>query len=119
MYYTDEKLDKIEDYLEDTLPHGSGIDAKWEFDYQKNGAILAICSYHCMDNHGYYCGWQDFKVKFAAGEPLVDFTLHFTGGDYLSRKNMLRDYLEDTLRYSISIGYCPTIESIIGGGIKC
>jgi hypothetical protein len=48
--------------LVDILPHGSGIDAEWQIEQLRNGNVVANCSYHGMDEHGYYDGWQDFKI---------------------------------------------------------
>ena len=48
--------------LVDILPHGSGIDAKWQIDQLRNGNVVATCSYHGIDEYGYYDGWQDFKI---------------------------------------------------------
>lgn len=48
--------------LVDMLPHGSGIDAKWDISQLVNHNVVCSCSYHGMDAHGYYDGWQDFKI---------------------------------------------------------
>jgi len=49
----------------DVLPHGSGIDGSWTIRRQKNGKVRCYCSYHGMDENGYYDGWQDFYVVLA------------------------------------------------------
>ena len=51
-----------EDKLLSLLPHGSGIDADWTVETHRNGNVTAYCSYHLMHEHGYYDGWQNFKV---------------------------------------------------------
>ena len=57
-------LDTIDDKdIIDALPHGSGIDASWNVSRYDNGNVLAECSYHGMDQNGYYDGWQDFNVR--------------------------------------------------------
>ena len=83
--------------LRGTLPHGSGIDCDWEID-DKGDKLIASNSYHCMDDVGFYDGWADFTLHIPKSKPL-DFKLHFNGqvAQYLNRKYMLRDYLEDTI----------------------
>ncbi len=44
------------------LPHGSGIDTTWYFETHKNGNVTAHCSFHLMNDAGYY-GWQNFRVR--------------------------------------------------------
>lgn len=123
--------DITESQLIEALPHGSGIDCSWQFEFWgmeswENNRKRIVCenSFHLMDEHGFYGGWQDFRVvifecrtdKF---NPLrgpmegkaqvlqrkgdIDFRVEFPGG--LSRKNLaygLRDYLEETIHYSLS-----------------
>ncbi len=103
--------------LIDILPHGSGIDCDWTFYRQKNGSILCRNSYHLMDKHGSYCGWQDFTVKLFVHAtrvvqklcgPLegkaqilydvgdVDFILQFNGfRKYQATSSVLRTSLEE------------------------
>lgn len=78
--------------------HGSGIDKDWVLDATTQG-IWMRNSFHCMDQHGSYCGWADFSYFFPWNEKLVEFDLRFHGpaSHYLNRKCMLRDYLEDSL----------------------
>lgn len=94
---------ELSNYLDNVLPHGSGINCNWEFDYQRNGKVIARNSYHCMDEDGYYCGYADFTLKFSMHEALTDFELEFNGKQsrYLNRKFMLRDYLEDIIYHSL------------------
>ncbi len=99
----EERFNNLESYLNEVLPHGSGIDCKWEFDYQRNGKVIARNSYHCMDDGGSYCGYADFTLKFSMYKALTAFELEFNGKDsqYLNRKYMLRDYLEDSIYHSL------------------
>jgi hypothetical protein len=117
----------IDDYVENVvipaLPHGSGIDADWSFNVLKNGNVELYCSYHGMDEHGFYDGWQDFKVRLFRhtknklnqlrdGRQQVlykvgdwDFSVHFTG--YRNARNRswgygLLDYLGETIHYALS-----------------
>lgn len=99
----EDNFDSLCEYLESLLPHGNGIDCKWDFDYQKNGKVLAKNSYHCMDENGYYDGWADFTVKFDMHKAMTAFDLQFNGkhSAYLNNKHTLRDCLEDTIYHCI------------------
>lgn len=110
--------------LVDLLPHGSGIDCKWEVSRPKNGRFVYFHnSYHAMNENGYYEGYQDFSVvipavivdlflshgryiskKHAARDLQVmadTFKLEFNGDRYLSEKHYLRDYLTDEIYHSL------------------
>lgn len=116
------------------LPHGSGIDCDWNA-YQTNQYVYFTNSYHLMDQHGFYSGWQDFTVRVErqiydawldATEKSVfyrhaeskaeqtahakvllkilasNFMLHFNNGErYLARQQRLREYLPDTIFWSL------------------
>lgn len=77
--------DQLETLLEKTLPHGSGIDGKWYFDWRIN-ALTAANSFHRMDENGYYCGWNDFTVTLN----LVTLKIKRSGGH-----PQINDYLDD------------------------
>jgi len=47
--------------IQEALPHGSGIDSAWHFKYRGTNIVFTN-SIHCMDENGYYDGWQDFSV---------------------------------------------------------
>ena len=67
----------IERFINNVLPHGSGIDCDWRVmgtgfeNYYSQGKIgkdnskyvYFNNSYHCMDENGYYDGYQDFSVR--------------------------------------------------------
>lgn len=66
MYNTGHSLIEgtIEYDFADQLPHGSGIDASWE--YHTTANYVYFCnSYHCMDEYGGYDGWQDFRIRIS------------------------------------------------------
>jgi len=94
----------------DCLPHGSGIDRSWSITRQANGNIACYNSYHGMNEHGYYDGWQDFSIRiFPIGTSNdapchVDFKIVFHG--YRQRKQWvwgLRDYLEDSIYHCLQL----------------
>ena len=83
------------------LPHGSGIDSDWIIE-EKSDKVYAYNSYHCMDDNGFYNGWQDFYIIIPKKNPRK-FKLHFQGNQYLARKYMLRGYLEDIIAFSLGV----------------
>lgn len=98
-----DNFDDIQDWLDRVLPHGSGINCDWCFDWQQNGKVTASNAYHCMDDNGFYCGYADFTIKLDLAKP-EDFTLHFNGklAAKLNARHMLREYLEETIHYALS-----------------
>jgi hypothetical protein len=120
------KLSDITDeLLEDVLPHGSGIDARWEFSRLKNGAIICRNGFHGMDEYGYYDGWQEFYVKLfehkqdklnSLSGPLsgkvqvlhragdLDFEVHLSGYRQPQSKAWtyeLKSYLSESMHYAL------------------
>jgi hypothetical protein len=91
-------LPKWAEGLGDALPHGSGIDCNW---YIRGMAGYIRCSneFHCMNENGMYEGYQPFTVIL---RPNVKVTVHFNGSQYLAKKHMLREYLEDTISEMLS-----------------
>lgn len=89
----------VEHVLLALLPHGSGIDCDWKFDWFDNGNVAVRNSYHCMNDVGYYDGWADFTLRIAEKKPMQEFRLQFNGAAARrsARRNMLREYLEDSL----------------------
>lgn len=88
----EEQKEKIESILRETLPHGSGIDAKWEFSFNAYNRVFCRNSFHKMDDNGYYAGWDDFTLTI----DLEAFTFRVTGG----KKQY--DYLWDTFHHWFS-----------------
>ena len=88
----------------DNLSHGSGIDCKWAIE-DKDKYFKCSNSFHCMNSNGYYCGHADFTLIISKKNPL-EFSLHFidkygSNSQYLNKKHMLRDYLEELFHYDI------------------
>ena len=104
------------------MPHGSGIDLAWQIvGPLKNGTVLLHNSYHLMDEHGFYDGWHDFKVRVFRHRKTIeqklcgpcegltqivqrkghwDWEVLFTGVRIRRASAYgLREYLEDTLSY--------------------
>jgi hypothetical protein len=89
---TQTQRDQIETLLDDTLPHGSGIDGKWEYTWHVN-KVSAVNSFHRMNQNGYYCGWNGFILYIN----LLELSIKITGGH-----KQFNDYLDDTLRHWFS-----------------
>lgn len=98
-----DNFEAIQNWLERVLPHGSGIDCDWSFDYQQNGIVKASNAYNCMNENGFYCGYADFTVKVDLAKP-EDFVLQFNGklAAKLNDRHILRDYLEETIHYALT-----------------
>lgn len=90
--------------LLDNLPHGSGIDDRWNYDISST-SIRLYNGFHCMDENGFYDDWANFvlivpKNALLRGEYVVvsnSFKLQFLGqrSQYLATRYDLRNYLED------------------------
>ena len=95
--------------LKELLPHGSGIDCDWELE-RKGDYVYCQNSYHTMNEHGYYDKYADFTIKIPIDFP-GDFKLMFNGktAQYMNRKYMLRDYLEDTIFHNLNIYFHLTV----------
>lgn len=107
----------IEHVLLAILPHGSGIDCKWEFDWMANGKVRATNSYHCMNENGFYDGYADFSLVFPTLQPFGAFRLAFHGktAHRKARRYDLRDYLADTINHAVggSGADVPSMAAII------
>lgn len=84
------------------IPHGCGINYDWIIT-DKGKYFRCENSFHAMDKNGMYDGIADFSVIIDKNNP-EEFRLHFHGdhSQYLNRKYMLREYLEDTFAWWIS-----------------
>lgn len=84
----------IEGLVKRFLPHGSGFDCGFEFDFQKSKPDkLVLCfSYHHMDEYGGYDGWTDHKL-IVTPSLANGFDTYITGRD----KDGIKDYLYDVL----------------------
>jgi len=94
---TFEDMEKLVDFL----PSGSGFDYSYEID-EKINTFHILSSYHCMSEHGYYDGWQDFKIILSKDRAKInDFKLQFCNGNARARKYLLKEYMDETIYESI------------------
>jgi len=90
----------IEKWLEKRLPQGSGFSLRGiEF---KKDHIVAHMDYHVMNDTGYYIGYVDFSIRIPYAHP-EDFRLviHGKRSHYLTKKYLLREFIEDTIALSL------------------
>jgi len=87
--------DTIEEMVKE-LPHGSGLDGEWSFDYEKSTSnkLVLHMSYHAMNENGYYDGWIDFTVT-VMGSLMFGHEMKITGN--FGKYQDIRDYLYDTI----------------------
>ena len=90
------KLNKIKELS------GSGFQFE-KLDFKLSGRIDFICSYHVMNENGYYDGYCYFRVIPLEND--TNYKIKFIGKDsqYLKNKYYLKDFIDDTIYYLISI----------------
>jgi hypothetical protein len=90
--------DRIVEYQNNNLPHGSGIDAGCKINLEKStgNKIVIDFSYHAMDENGFYCGWYDY-VLTVVPDFSNDFTMRITGKDF----NYSKEYFYQLFDYSL------------------
>lgn len=99
-----EHYSKMEKYLKDNLPSGSGINGKWEVFFNPSKQIFTCGNtYSPMNEAGFYDGFVYFTfiirlTGFGSNDP-NDTKLVINGkkSHYYAKKYQLREYLEDTL----------------------
>jgi len=80
----------------ETIPHGSGIDYDWNFDYTGNGKFKMSNCYHGMNSVGYYDGYAEFTVSISVFRPMdFDIKFHGTGFRHKAWFYGLHEYLDD------------------------
>lgn len=103
----DKHTDYLENYLLQKLPHGSGLDYTWNYDYKKSHGqkIVLTMSYHAMDENGFYDRIIDFTLTITPSLT-NDFNLSITGnfGKYQDIKDYLYDILNDAFYQDIDTG---------------
>jgi len=91
----------IEKWLKEKLPQGSGFSLR-DIEFKKN-YVVAYMDYHVMNDMGYYIGYVDFSVRIPYTYPDEDFkvVIHGKRSHYLTRKYLLREFIEDTIALSL------------------
>ncbi len=85
--------DALVDIERNLLPSGGGFDAgcKILMDESTENRIVIQADFHAMDDHGYYCGWKEYRVVV---KPHLAYgmALRVDGRNF----NMLKEYIADT-----------------------
>ena len=76
--------------------HGSGIDADWHINQNRNNILLSN-SLHLMDEWGGYDGWADFTIRLSkkTGEVVSWSFCNMKPGFYRKYNWAYRDYFND------------------------
>lgn len=96
--------ERIEHIERNVLPRGSGIDNGTKIDLDRcnpkgRQCIVFNVAFHRMDENGYYCGWQDYRVVVV---PCFDgINVNVIGRDY----NGLKDYLAELFHHTLQETY--------------
>jgi len=90
--------------LATALPHGSGINGKWEITDMKS-YVRAEGTFSPMNEHGFYLAAAPFTV-IIRGSPsgTLGFKLHFNGSwsQYMNQRFQLRDSIENKIAKTLS-----------------
>ena len=83
--------------LKDLLPSGGGIDSGTTIESIDRDAIVLSCSFHHMNENGYYDGWTEHKIRIL---PCFDggVDVRVSGRN----RNEIRDYLGETYEYTMT-----------------
>ena len=97
--WKEKHFDNLQTYVAD-LPHGSGIDGKTWFDYEKStpNKLIFHIEYHCMDENGFYAGWYSYKI-IVTPSLQNNFDLNIVGKD---TPNHAKEYLYEVFQYAFS-----------------
>jgi hypothetical protein len=91
---------RIDEILENKLPHGSGFDRKTTIYYTKSNdqKMVFYSSFHCMNENGYYDGWIEYKI-IARASLSCALTVDVIGREY---HGGLKDYVADCFRDALT-----------------
>ena len=91
----EKRLQEIEQNL---LPSGGGLDNGTSIDLDKSTGrkIVLHCSFHHMDEHGFYVGWTEHTITVVA-DLITDFDLKISGRN----KNEIKEYLAEIFDFAL------------------
>lgn len=93
-------LEKVQDDIVNFLNEkysGSGIDSGYQTGNITSKSMYIESSFHCMDENGFYDGWQHFAIVIPLFECWDGWKLIFRHGSRRADKYQLREYLEDSV----------------------
>jgi len=90
--------DKLNELVNNYMPHGSGIDSGMYLDLINSNPnkLIFTFEFHHMDENGMYDGWTDHKL-IVTPDLYNKFNLTITGRN----KNYIKDYLYEIFDYSL------------------
>jgi hypothetical protein len=96
--WRDKHEERIEKLVERYMPSGSGFDNGTKFDFEASDSqrLFFTTAFHHMDEHGYYSGWTDHRVKVSPSLT-NDFDLSISGKD----RNDIKEYMYETFRQAL------------------
>lgn len=87
-------------FIDNLLPHGSGINCEWTIKKESSNSITFANSYQVVHPNGHYVGWVDFSVEFARQSEnavcMKGIKIHGKRSDSLARYYGVRNYLNET-----------------------
>ncbi len=84
------------DKLVDLLPSGSGIDRGTKLVSASASKIVLECSFHHMDEHGFYDGWTEHRITVRPTFSGLDVTI--SGRN----RNDIKEYLHEVYSCALS-----------------
>jgi hypothetical protein len=89
----------------DSLPHGSGIDGKTEFNFNESrpDKLVIDSQYHCMNENGFYDGMYDFKLILKPD--WQNFKMQI-------KSNLPKKYKDSTIEYLSDLFYHDLTQDI-------
>ena len=91
----------IIDTLLEALPHGSGIDGKWDIEIEDK-KIVCINFYHVMNSDGYYTHYIDFRLNIRTDYRDINGRLIFSITGNFGKCQDIKDYLYESIDYCLS-----------------
>ena len=92
------------DQLVKMLPSGSGIDSGTKLVSASATKIVLECSFHHMDEHGFYDGWTEHRITIRPTFDNLDISV--SGRN----RNDIKEYLHEVYRYALSAMVAETID---------
>lgn len=82
------------------LPSGSGFDSDPEVTITKNGTLSIVVPFHCMNDVGYYDGWETYKVT--ARPTFEGMVVNVRGPNVKGSRFGLADYVGEAYQGALS-----------------
>ena len=92
------------DQLVNMLPSGSGIDCGTKLVSASATKIVLECSFHHMDEHGYYDGWTKHRITVRPTFDSLD--IHISGRN----RNDIKEYLHEVYALALSENIVETVD---------